>query len=188
VIRSGGSEAPDSGDIVFRAAKPKGQQVVPRKVADQVTDAMEGVIDHGTATRARQDFPVYGKTGTTNDYTNAWFVGCTRTLCIATWMGYDKLKPMRHVEGVRSVVGGSLPAEIFSKSWQNWDAIKEAEKHPGAVISPTPKRSSHPRTSRTPTPLPSVVPTKTAAPKPTPPSSPKPKPTCTGLLCNPNPP
>ncbi|MDQ1383656.1 MAG: penicillin-binding protein, partial [Actinomycetota bacterium] len=65
VIRSGGSDLPDSGDVVFRAPKPKGTQIVPKKVADQVTTAMQGVIDHGTATRARQDFPVYGKTGTT---------------------------------------------------------------------------------------------------------------------------
>ena len=188
VVRSGGSEAPDSGDVVFRAKKPKGRQVMSRKVADEVTGAMEGVVDHGTATRAHQDFPVYGKTGTTNDYTNAWFIGCTRTLCLATWMGYDKLKPMRGVEGVRSVAGGTLPAEIFAKSWDNYRTIKEAEKHPGAIASPTPRRSSHPRPSRTPTTHPSVVPTKTAAPKPTPPSSPKPKPTCTELLCNPNPP
>ena len=54
---------------------------------------MSGVTEPGgTARAARQDFPVYGKTGTTNDSTNAWFVGCSREgrdVCIAVWMGYD---------------------------------------------------------------------------------------------------
>jgi membrane peptidoglycan carboxypeptidase len=187
VIRSGGSDLPNSGDVVFRAPTPKGTQVVPRTIADEVTDAMQGVVDHGTARSARQDFPVYGKTGTTNDYTNAWFVGCTRTLCIATWMGYDKLHPMRGVEGVRSVAGGTLPAEIFAKAWDKYREIKAAEKNPGAVPTPTPthrvKRSAHPQPSRTPSPRPSVGPSKSAKPTPAPTRTPRPKPSCTGPVC-----
>ena len=187
VVRSGGSGATDSGDVVFRAPKPRGSAVIPRKIADQVTDAMQGVVDHGTATRAQQDFPVYGKTGTTNDYTDAWFVGCTRTLCIATWMGYDKLKSMRNVEGTGRVFGGTLPAEIFAKSWQNYRAIKAAEKNPAGVSSPTPthqvRKSPRPQPSRTPTPRPTVVPSK--SPEPQPSKSVKPQPTCSGLGCLP---
>jgi penicillin-binding protein 1A len=186
-VRSGGNGAPDSGDVVYRASTSKGVQVVPRRVADQVTTAMQGVIDHGTATRARQDFPVYGKTGTTNDYTDAWFVGCTRSLCIATWMGYDKLKPMRNVNGVGRVFGGTLPAEIFAKTLANYRSIKAAENAPETIPTPSPthrvRHTTRPTPRSTPTLRPTVVPTRTAKPTPPPTHSPKPKPTCTGLGC-----
>jgi penicillin-binding protein 1A len=189
VVRSGGSGAPDSGQVVFRAPKAQGRSVIPRKVADQVTGAMEGVVDHGTATRARQDFPVYGKTGTTNDYTDAWFVGCTRTLCIATWMGYDKLKSMRNVAGASRVFGGTLPAQIFADSWDNYRAIKAAEKNPEGVPSPSPshkaKRIVRPQPSRTPSPRPSVAPSKSANPSASATPSPKPKPSISLPVGNP---
>ena len=186
VVRSGGTGAPDSGDIVFRAPRPAGTTVMARHVADQVTDIMRGVVDQGTATRAQQPFPVYGKTGTTNDSADAWFVGCTRTLCIATWMGYDKLRPMHNVEGVSSVFGGSLPADIFAKTWDNYRAIKAAEKHPGVgIASPSPThraQTTRPQPSRTPAPKPTVV-SQPPKPKPTPTHSPTPSPVCTLPVC-----
>lgn len=189
VVRSGGTGAPDSGQVVFRAPTPRGTSVLSRKIADEVTTAMQGVVDHGTATRARQDFPVYGKTGTTNDYADAWFVGCTRSLCIATWMGYDKVKSMRNVEGASRVFGGTLPAEIFAKAWSDYRAIKAAEKKPAAVATPTHKvrKSARPQPSRTPTPRPTVTPKPSAKPSPQPTGPPLPRPTCTGLGCLPSP-
>jgi penicillin-binding protein 1A len=191
VVRSGGSGAPDSGDVVYRAATATGSAVIPKKIADEVTQALAGVVENGTATRARQSFPVYGKTGTTNDYADAWFVGCTRTVCIATWMGYDKLKPMRDVEGVGRVFGGTLPAEIFAQTMKNYREIKAAEKNPRGAVTPTPTRRTH-RTfhpqpslppSARPSPRPSTSPKATTAPKPTP--SPKPKPTILPTLRSP---
>ncbi|MFL6241088.1 MAG: transglycosylase domain-containing protein [Actinomycetes bacterium] len=194
IVRSGGSGALDSGEVVYRAPRPHGQQVIKRKIADQVTDAMQGVVDRGTATNAKQDFPVYGKTGTTNEYTDAWFVGCTRTLCIATWMGYDKLKSMRDVEGVGRVFGGTLPAEIFAKAMSNYRSIKAAEKNPQVRVSPTPthrvKRTVRPQPSHTPKPRPSAVPSKSSKPSPSPrpTDKPTPKPSCSGLGCIGSPP
>ena len=101
-------------------------------MADQVVDAMSGVTERGgTARAARQDFAVHGKTGTTNDSTNAWFIGCSRErrdVCIAVWMGYDdescgqeltrSCGGMRNVNGVEQVYGGTLPAEIYDRTWE----------------------------------------------------------------------
>jgi penicillin-binding protein 1A len=117
-------DAPVKPDPVRRA--------MPAEVADQVVEAMSGVTEPGgTATRARQAFTVYGKTGTTNDSTDAWFIGCARSpqnLCIATWMGYDdqtcdgistrNCGGMKNVNGVKQVYGGTLPAEIFDRTFE----------------------------------------------------------------------
>ena len=72
----------------------------------------------GTGTGAAFGVPVAGKTGTTQDYRDAWFVGYTPELTTAVWMGYPDLDEqgqprfMRDVRG-RDVTGGSFPAEIW---------------------------------------------------------------------------
>jgi membrane peptidoglycan carboxypeptidase len=161
--------------------------------ADSVVDVLKGVVEHGTGTRARQSFTVFGKTGTTNDETDAWFVGCTPKLCIATWMGYDrpyksngKPNSMHGVEGVRHVYGGTLPAEIFATTWDKYRQYQAEREHPEQVKpSPTPRhRTSSPKPRKTK--QPSARPTKTATSTPTPvPTVPIPTPskTCAGLLC-----
>jgi membrane peptidoglycan carboxypeptidase len=108
-------------------------------VAGQVVEAMSGVTERGgTARAARQDFPVYGKTGTTNDSTNAWFIGCSREgrdVCIAVWMGYDdetcapdsderSCGGMKNVNGVEQVYGGTLPAEIYDRTWEILEEVE----------------------------------------------------------------
>ncbi len=129
-IRTGGS-ATDAGRPVEQAPPvPTGTPVLDAGVADQVVDAMSRVATpQGTAPGAAQPFTVYGKTGTTNDSTNAWFVGCSRTpsLCIAVWMGYEdqscagvqgRCGGMTDVEGVGEVYGGTLPAKVYARTLQ----------------------------------------------------------------------
>jgi penicillin-binding protein 1A len=70
---------------------------------------MQGVIQHGTGGRADIDRPAAGKTGTSQDYRDAWFIGFTPDLVAGVWMGDDKDRPMAHVEG------GSLPAEAWKR-------------------------------------------------------------------------
>ncbi len=68
------------------------EQVVPADTAYLVTHLMEGVIDHGTGRGARArgfSRPAAGKTGTTNDYKDAWFVGFTPDLLTVVWVGFD---------------------------------------------------------------------------------------------------
>jgi membrane peptidoglycan carboxypeptidase len=66
---------------------PKTTSVMPGNVADNVTSALQGVIQYGTGTAAGIGRPAAGKTGTTSNTTDAWFVGYTPTLSAAVWMG-----------------------------------------------------------------------------------------------------
>ncbi len=163
-----------SGIEVFKApATPKGRRVIPKAVADQVVEAMYDVVERGTGRAARQpDFRVFGKTGTTDQYSNAWFAGCRPDLCLVTWMGYKAgLKEMSNVHGVRHVFGGTLPAKIFSTFWGRYEALKAAELASESGQSPAPTATpTRRRVSRTPTPTP--TPTKTAKPSPTPSATP----------------
>jgi penicillin-binding protein 1A len=122
------------------------RRAMPAQVADQVVEAMSGVTEPGgTAQAARQDFPVYGKTGTTNDSTNAWFIGCVRdphSVCIAIWMGYDdevcsgglteSCGGMRNLHGYDQVYGGTLPAELFDRTFELLEQGRGDEADGGA--------------------------------------------------------
>jgi penicillin-binding protein 1A len=66
---------------------PKTTAVLPTNVADNVTNVLQGVIASGTGTAAQLGRPAAGKTGTTTNTTDAWFVGYTPTLSTAVWMG-----------------------------------------------------------------------------------------------------
>ncbi len=84
------------------------EQVLDPLTAYQITSMMEGVVLRGTATVLRQvGKPVAGKTGTTNDYKDSWFVGFTPDLAIGVYVGYDKPRPMG-----RGTTGGELAAPI----------------------------------------------------------------------------
>jgi penicillin-binding protein 1A len=168
----------NAGPVYTAPVSPAGVRVLPASVADTVVDVMQGVVQYGTGTAAAQPFPVYGKTGTTDNYENAWFTGCTPTVCITVWMGYDTPRPMRGVEGVPGgVFGGTLPAQIFAHIWSNYRTL--ATPTPSPSVSPsqfqpapvpvTSAPSPSPRISRSPrrTPRASPAPTRSASPRPT---------------------
>jgi len=78
-----------------------------------VTDVLRKVIEDGTGTRAQIGRPAAGKTGTSQDNADAWFVGYTPELVVAVWVGYPEGRvPMRNVHG-STVFGGTLPAMIW---------------------------------------------------------------------------
>jgi penicillin-binding protein 1A len=84
------------------------EQVLDPMTAYQITSIMEGVVQRGTATVVKEvGKPVAGKTGTTNDEKDAWFVGFTPDLAVGVYMGYDK---PRHLG--RDATGGHLSAPI----------------------------------------------------------------------------
>jgi membrane peptidoglycan carboxypeptidase len=91
---------------------------VKEETADVVTDVLRQVVERGTGTAAQVGRPAAGKTGTTNDSTDAWFVGYTASprLTTAVWMGWaeEGKRPMDRVRG-RSVSGGGIPAQIWQK-------------------------------------------------------------------------
>jgi penicillin-binding protein 1A len=111
------------GQQLFKAsASPPGSRVMPAQVADQVTAAMLRVVEYGTGHAAVQPFPVYGKTGTTDNFRDAWFTGCTHTLCITVWMGYNKPRELTDAAGA-PVYGGTIPAHIFAQTYTDYRAL-----------------------------------------------------------------
>ena len=86
------------------------QQVLDPMTAYQITSMMEGVVQRGTGTAARAlNRPVAGKTGTTNDYKDAWFVGFTPELAVGVYVGYDQPRSMGSAS-----TGGGLAVPIFT--------------------------------------------------------------------------
>jgi penicillin-binding protein 1A len=79
--------------------------------AYQITSMMEGVVQRGTGTAAKVlNRPVAGKTGTTNDYKDAWFVGFTPELAVGVYVGYDQPRSMGS-----SITGGTFAVPIFTQ-------------------------------------------------------------------------
>jgi len=91
------------------------EQVLDPMTAYQITSMMEGVVQRGTGTAAKAlNRPVAGKTGTTNDYKDAWFVGFTPELAVGVYVGYDQPRSMGS-----SVTGGTFSVNIFTEFMQN---------------------------------------------------------------------
>jgi penicillin-binding protein 1A len=116
---------------VARLAREMG--ILDAKIAGTVTSLLQTVVKDGTGTRAAvPDTFVAGKTGTTENYGDAWFVGWTSRYTVAIWVGYpDKLRPMKTEYAGQPVAGGTFPAAIFHSFIQNAFAAypkKEKEK------------------------------------------------------------
>jgi len=93
---------------------PNGQRVLGPNVAGELTYALQGVIEHGTGAAAAIARPAAGKTGTAENYVDAWFCGYVPQLATCVWVGYPIGEiPLDNVEGVYQVAGGTLPAEIW---------------------------------------------------------------------------
>ncbi len=94
---------------------PHYKRVVPVAVAQTIHDLLAGVVQHGTGTAAQiSGVDVVGKTGTTTNYGDAWFVGWTPKLTTAVWVGFpNKLVPMTTLYNGGPVEGGTFPAAIW---------------------------------------------------------------------------
>jgi penicillin-binding protein 1A len=87
------------------------EQVIDPMTAYQITSMMEGVVQRGTATVVREvGKPVAGKTGTTNDEKDVWFVGFSPDLAVGVYLGFDKPKPLG-----RGATGGHMAAPIVKE-------------------------------------------------------------------------
>jgi penicillin-binding protein 1A len=116
-----------SGELVWRFDRdgPKPRQVLSPQVAGDMVKMMNSVVENGTGKRARLDgIGVAGKTGTTNAYRDAWFMGYTGNFVCGVWFGNDDY------QSTNRMTGGSLPA-------MTWHAIM-AYAHQGIEIKQLP--------------------------------------------------
>ena len=75
--------------------RPQPREAIRADTAFIMTNVMRGVVDHGTATAAAAlKWPLAGKTGTMDEYTDAWFIGFDPSITIGVWVGYDEKKPL----------------------------------------------------------------------------------------------
>jgi penicillin-binding protein 1A len=91
------------------APQASASQVYDQELAGKMVKMMMGVIERGTGTRAAFGRDAAGKTGTSQDWRDAWFVGFTPDWAAGVWVGNDDYSPMEHV------AGGTLPAAIWRK-------------------------------------------------------------------------
>ena len=82
------------GKQLYVRQTDKGDQIIDPKVIKQLTSMMEKVINQGTGHKARLPIFAAGKTGTTQNYRDAWFIGWTNKYVAAVWVGNDNDKPM----------------------------------------------------------------------------------------------
>ncbi len=102
--------------VASKEFRVQAKRVVSDGVAYEATQILKGVVQSGTGTRARLDDgrPQAGKTGTAENFGNAWFCGYTPDIATCVWVGYrSSNKPLQNIEGNGEVFGGTIPAEIW---------------------------------------------------------------------------
>ncbi|WP_144300173.1 penicillin-binding protein 1A [Elioraea rosea] len=113
IYRADGRDCTGCTDAQPSAAPPEAPDNRSRATdpasAFQMVSMLQGVIQRGTGGRAAIDRPAAGKTGTTNDFLDAWFVGFTPDLVAAIWIGFDEPQPLGNNEA-----GGVVAAPVFS--------------------------------------------------------------------------
>jgi len=121
----------DAKGNVLYDYRPTRRRVLEPKVAAGVGYVLHQVVEGGTATGSRISVPSAGKTGTTENNRDAWFVGYTCRLTTAVWVGYPDGTFMRNVHGI-SVTGGSFPATI----WRRYMSVATKGERPCAFDLP----------------------------------------------------
>ncbi len=109
----------DKDGNVIESSTPEKKEALSKETAFLMTDMLAGTVNGGTATRAIRSFyngPAAGKTGTTNDYADAWFVGFTPQLVAGAWVGFDDV---RIKFGSSDGQGGRAAAPIIGRFWQH---------------------------------------------------------------------
>jgi penicillin-binding protein 1A len=121
----------DEGHVLFERAKSPESRVVSPRAVSAMNDMMNAVVAGGTARGASLDLhPAAGKSGTTQNFKDAWFIGYTAQWVGGVWVGNDNASPMR------GVTGGSLPAEIWKDVMTKAHEGLDAKPLPGTGLDP----------------------------------------------------
>jgi penicillin-binding protein 1A len=97
-----------AGGTIYARPETNAPEVVDARAVSDLNRMLQSVVERGTGKRARIDRPAAGKTGTSQGFRDAWFIGYTADLVAGIWVGRDDASPMD------GVTGGSLPAEIWA--------------------------------------------------------------------------
>jgi membrane peptidoglycan carboxypeptidase len=167
----------------------RGKLVLRQNDADLITYALETVIESGTGTAAAIGRPAAGKTGTAQEYWDAWFCGYVPQLVTCVWVGYPQGEiPLEDVEGFSAVYGGTIPALIWHDFMSQATAAMRIKDFvepsfegytldaPSPPPPPAPSVTPSPKPSPSPEPEPSPSPSPSPSPEPSPPPSPSPEP------------
>lgn len=165
------------GDVLYRnrrAGDRSGRRAVTADVAAGVLDALKETVRIGTGRKARiPEYVTWGKTGTTEDHADAWFVGGAGSAVAAVWVGYPEGRvSMRGVHGI-DVVGSSFPLQIWKRTME---ALLEKYRPEDREFR-LPSQSARPRVVATPSEESSEEPSDEPEPEPSDPGGPLPLPT-----------
>jgi penicillin-binding protein 1A len=177
-----------SGTVLYEAPTER-DRVLPVEIADRVNWTLNQVVESGTGTEAQYEQPAAGKTGTTENYRDAWFVGYTCRLTAAVWVGYPgtETRYMERVHGLDGVTGGSIPAEIWrlfmEQATEGMDSCpfeqpdeapsapsRSSDRDGGSATTSAPTATTSPPPTTTTTEAPATT-TTTSAPPPPPPTT-----------------
>ncbi len=98
------------------------------RIHAEMLDLLSSVVREGTGRSARLDQPAAGKTGTSQDYRDAWFIGFTPDLIVGVWVGNDDNSPMN------TVTGGSIPATIWHDFVSGAQSVRRPEPRPPSAL------------------------------------------------------
>jgi penicillin-binding protein 1A len=118
------------GDDIDRQGKVVRERVFPKEVGQLAKEMLHLVVTSGTGEAAQVgDEYIWGKTGTTENYGDAWFVGGNDDMTVAVWVGYaDTVQAMEYEHAGGPVAGGTFPAEIFHDFMAYWIELREARR------------------------------------------------------------
>ncbi|HUU26768.1 MAG TPA: PBP1A family penicillin-binding protein [archaeon] len=130
------TEIRDSNGNPLRKYMPSREEVLSPQTSFIVLSMLRDVVDHGTGIAARSlgfSIPAGGKTGTTNDYTDAWFVGFTPDLVCGVWVGFDQPKRIVN-QGTGSVLALPIWAEFMKAAYEKLE-VHDFESPPDGLTT-----------------------------------------------------
>ena len=113
--------------------RPEPQDAIRADTAYVMTSLLRGVVEHGTAVKAAAlPWPIAGKTGTTDDFSDAWFIGFDPDITLGVWVGYDQKKPLGH-----GMTGAEAALPIWIEIFKTWIGDRKEQpkfEPPGNIV------------------------------------------------------